>query len=152
MWFNMKNIVRIIMILTFISNTNYAHSQAKDEQIISMLKEFYTAHNAVWVEDIPIDILDKKLDSLQEKYCTPKLKAEAKKYFEQGFDLMTNEQGLGIEGNSLSVVKNSSKGNTYIVSYESSEADALNNKIEVHVVINVSVLKKNGNYKIDKVW
>jgi len=149
----MKNTILIfISSIIFIFSFSCAQSQNEDEQIIKMLKEFYTAHNAVWTEDIPINILNTQLDSLQEKYCTPKLKAEAKKYLEQGFDLITNEQGLGIENNSLSVVKDSSMKNTYIVSYESSDADAANNKIYVQVVINVRVIKENGNYKIDRVW
>ena len=59
---------------------------------------------------------------------------------------------MSIESNSLSVVKDSTKENTYIVSYDSSDADALNNKIKVKVVLNVSVVKENGIYKINKIW
>ena len=149
----MKKIVKyILVILIIIANVTCSNSQNEDEQVIEMIKEFYVAHNTAWLEDVTVDVLGRKLDSLQERYCTTKLKVEAKRYFEQGFDLITNEQGMGIESNSLSVVKDSLKDNTYIVSYESLDSGASNNKIKVKVVVNVGVVKESGSYKINKIW
>ena len=145
----------IVVNLMFLVNVTCVQSQNEDEQIISMLKEFYIAHNAVWttVPTLSPDIFEWKLDSLQEKYCTTKLRKEAKKYLEDGYDLMTNEQGFGIESlSTLSIVKDSSKTSSYIVSYISSDFDASNKPVKQQVTLHVAVVKENGKYKIDEVW
>lgn len=44
----MKRTIYFIITLVFMINMGCVHSQSEDEQIISMLKEFYVAYNAVW--------------------------------------------------------------------------------------------------------
>lgn len=152
----MKNILQVfISTIILMFNAGCAQSQNEEEQIISMLREFYIAYNAVWttVPTLSPYELDNKLDSLQEKYCTVKLRAEAKKYLEDGYDLMTNEQGLGIESlSTLSIVKDSSRTDTYIVSYNSSNYDASNQPVKQKVTLHVAVVKEKGSYKINDVW
>ena len=65
-----------------------------DKQPISMLKEFYTTYINVSlrVEDLH------KVDSLQQKYCTPQLKKEAKGYLQNVNGWDATDAGVGILG------------------------------------------------------
>lgn len=136
-------------------NTNCAHSQNKDEQIISMLKEYYIAHSDIWDSKQPLSLneFDSKLDALQSKYCTSKLISESKKYLEQGYDLLTNDLGIDKETlkSSLTIVKDTKKEGNYVVSYIIQMADSptlRKKKNTIHLI----VVKEEGRYKIDQVW
>ncbi|HLW06199.1 MAG TPA: hypothetical protein VKY45_01445 [Marinilabiliaceae bacterium] len=121
----MKRIIYFITTLVFMNNTGCLHSQSKDEQIISMLKEFYVAYNAVWenATSYKPEEFEEKVFSLQRKYCSNKLQNEIKKYYETyklEHDLLTNDFG-GTNSeklkSTLTIVKDTTKENSYIVSY-----------------------------------
>ncbi len=151
----MRRIIYLITTLALVISTSCMHSQSKDEQIISMLREFYIAHNIIWETKPPLSpkILDNRIDSLQQIYCTSKLRLESKKYLELGHDLLTNDFG-GTNSekfkSTLTIVKDTTKENTYIVSYVI-EITSPSNSYEKKNIIHLTVIKESNNYKIDKV-
>jgi hypothetical protein len=155
----MKRIKYFITILVFMINTGCAHSQSKDEQIISVLKEFYIAYNAIWenATSYKPEDFEEKVFSLQQKYCSNKLQSEIKKYYETyklEHDLLTNDFG-GTNSeklkSTLTIVKDTTKENSYIVSYVI-EIKAHSAPREDKNVIHLTVIKEGENYKIDEVW
>ncbi len=142
--------------LIFTSSCGRAQNSNTDDQIINMLKEFYIAHSNIW--SIPTNKIstlefNKALDSLAEIYCTPKLRAEAKKYLENGgYDLLTNEKGSIIDSSEpLTVFKDLNQTNTFVISYTSFDADASGNNIKQKVKLHVTVINDGDSYKIDSV-
>jgi len=135
-----------------LTNHNYAHAQndVADKQAILMLKDFYTAYNTVWSTTKGF-ILVKKLDSLQRKYCTKKLRLEVK---EDGID---QDPLVGIDYTdvehlkTLVITKDPTKENTYIVSYIAHTLSAANKPIDEKVVIHVSVIKEGASFRIASV-
>jgi Protein of unknown function (DUF3828) len=116
-----------------------AQSDYPEEQAVEMVKVFYTSY---------IRYVDKgdlsKLELLQKKYCTPKL---FKKIPELGDkndqDPFLKAQDSNIKFlKSLVVEKDNKKEGHYVVSYG----------IDEKTLINLTVLKINGNYKIANVW
>lgn len=144
---------------------NYAESQNEEEQIKSMIREFYTVHNEIMSSDLPdksktdIAIFDslllfyygelfRKLDSLNSIYCTETLRKEAKTFIEgdYGHDLLTDDR-VGIESNSdIKVVRDSTDKLSYIVSFL-----AKDESFQQKVILRVKVVKENEVYKIDSV-
>jgi hypothetical protein len=118
-----------------------------------MLKEFYTEYNAVWSIKPPLtpEIMNSKLDSLIVKYCTSKLRNEAKKQLEYGQDLLTNDLGSTNLNESMKIEKDSTKENGYIVSFIASNSDASGKLVKQEVVLHVSVVKEKDNYLINEV-
>lgn len=154
----MKRITYFITTLVFMINTSCAHSQSKDEQIISMLKEFYIAYNTVWenVTSYKPEEFEEKVFSLQRKYCSNKLQSEIKKYYEiykLDHDLLTNDFGTDEETlkSTLTIVKDTTKENSYVVSYVIHIGYPSTPREEKNV-IHLTVINEGGNYKIDEVW
>ena len=153
----MKNILYVFVIaVMFTANISCAQSPNKDKQIISMLKEFYIAHNTVWesMRTLSPDEFNNKLDSLQEIYCTKRVIIESKKYHKLGFDLLSNNFITSIEKlkSTLKIVRDTTKENTYIVSYIAEIRDPSVPPRDHENIIHLNVVKENESYKIDKVW
>ncbi|MGV8138340.1 MAG: hypothetical protein AB2L20_24300 [Mangrovibacterium sp.] len=154
---NMKYIMAINLALMVI--VGCAQSQNENEQIISMLKEFYIAYNSVWENATTYkpEEFENKVFLLQQKYCSNKLQTEIKKYYETyklEHDLLTNDFG-GTDSeklkSTLTIVKDITKENSYVVSYMI-EIKAPSTPREEKNVIHLTVIKEDGSYKIDKVW
>lgn len=135
--------------MILVGNGCNAQTNVNDKQSIFMLKEFYTAYSKVSlrIEDLP------KVDSLQEKYCTLQLRKEAKKYLEDGHDLLTDDWGISKESlTSMGITKDSTKENTYVVSYiVDSYPVAPDKPVKKQVKLYVTVIKEGESYKIDSV-
>lgn len=120
----------------------------KGDNAISTLKEFYTAYSklSLKIDDLP------KVDSLQEKYCTIQLRNEAKKYLEDGHDLLTDDWSISKESlTSMTVVKDTIEY-SYVVSYiVDSYPVAPDKPVKKQVVLHVTVIKEGKNFKIDSV-
>lgn len=118
-----------------------------------MLKDFYKAHNKEWLAALDANTLGKKLDSLERKYCTSKLREEAREWFRDGHDLLTNDWGT--DANSLkgmAITKDPVRLNGYVVSYwvntfPVSPKKPVRKRVELHVLI----LIEAGIYKIASV-
>ena len=142
------------VIFLFISSCMQSQNNASDKQITEMINEFYKAHSIVMSINSmdSSDIQNIKLDSIQEKYCTLKLKNKAKKYWEDGFDYVTDEFDIQPESlKTLTIKKDSKNHDSYIVSYITSQPDANGKLIEKEVALKVSVVNKKGAYKINDV-
>lgn len=140
-------------------NTGCAQSQNEDEQIISMLREFYIAYNTVWENATTYkpEEFENKVFSLQQKYCSDRLQGEIKKYYETyklEHDLLTNDFG-GTDSetlkSTLTITKDTTKENSYVVSY-TVKIKAPSTPREEKNVIHLTVVKEKGSYKIDEVW
>ena len=142
-----KNMKRMTALLSFmVSILTIANSfcvQAQDvdsaSQAQGMIKRFYISY---------ITDVDKgetsKLDALQKKVCTARLLQRIPKLADQlDADPFLKAQDSNIKFlKSLTVKEDLKKEGHYIVSYG----------IDEKVVINLMVVKQDGNYKIDNVW
>ncbi|MGC9342618.1 MAG: hypothetical protein ACP5E3_07965 [Bacteroidales bacterium] len=155
----MKGVFWLMINLGFMINVSCAQSQDENEQIISMLKKFYITYNSLWENATTYTPkeFENKVFSLQQEYCSDRLQGEIKKYYETyklEHDLLTNDFG-GTNSkklkSTLSIVKDTIKENSYIVSYMV-EIKAPSTPHYEKNTIHLTVIKEKGNYKIDKVW
>ena len=155
----MRRIIYLTTTLMLTVSASCVYSQSKDEQIISMLKEFYIAYNTVWENAISYkpEEFEEKVFSLQRKYCSNKLQNEIKKYYEiykLEHDLLTNDFG-GTNSeklkSTLTIVKDTTKESSYVVSYIV-EIKAPSTPHEKKNIIHLTVINEEGNYRIDEVW
>jgi hypothetical protein len=135
--------------ILFLSNSSCARSQndVADKQAVQMLKEFYTAYNTTWSTTKGY-VLTKKLDSLQRKYCTKKLKNEVKEFGLDHDPLIGDDYTDAEHLKTLTVTKDSAKASAYIVSYIAHTLSASNKPIDEKVIIHVTVVKEGESFKI----
>lgn len=127
--------------LIFVVIFNCAQAQSNDPHVkaLEMIKGFYTNY---------ITDMDKgdvsKLDTLQKESCTVNLLHKIPKLSKQmDADPFLKAQDTNIKFlKSLTVKKDLKKEGHYVVSYG----------IDEKVAINLTVVKVNGEYKIDAVW
>lgn len=145
----------ILTSLFILCNIGCTPKQKEDQQIISIITDFYTAHEKLWDSDIdPYKLLD-KLDSLQQRYCTTgfygQLKRETK---ESGLDhdVFTNDYGADDQFlKTLLIKKEPQSKNLYVLTYSTKTEDPRMKVIKVNVTIYISILKENGQFKINDV-
>lgn len=140
--------------MLFVINACGAQNNTNDIHI-TMLKEFYTEYCKQWaVKPVPHPSdLYIKLSSLLEKYCTLKLRTEAKEWFDDGHDLLTNDWEIDVESlNTMTIVRDTGKENTYVVSYiVDSFPESPNKPEKKRVSLYVGIVKEGENYRIDSV-
>ena len=150
----MKKLIAFFGICVITLGGCNSQNNASDKCII-MLKEFYTTYCKIWnIRPIPHPNDHYiKIDSLQEKYCTQRLRKEAKEWFFDGHDLLTNDWGIDIESlETMKIIQDSIEEKTYIVSYVvDSYPIAPDKPIKKQVVLHVTVVKEGENYMIDSV-
>ena len=126
----------------------------ENENKIAMLNEFYIAYNTAWGSDSNFGIIVHQLDSMRQKYCSKKFILELNKEVEShGYDhdivtgdLAADEKYL----QDISIVKDSSMKNWYIVSYIGIIIDN-SNPVKIEVKLQVEVINEDGSYKINDV-
>lgn len=132
-------------------NCNNAQTQKKaqtkddysEEQVVSMLKTFYTSYTTENFKRPPLYSQD-KVDSIKRKYC----KTEVLNLFKDSidYDPFTHAQMFDIETlKTLSIRKDSERDNLYYASF-------LWDYEKKQVTIKLSVVKEDGDYKIDHVF
>lgn len=135
----------LILSLAVLSYNCNSQNNIDDDKAIAMLREFYTAYSKADFTSEKI----KTTDSLQELYCSLKLKNEAREWLKEGHDLLTDDLGIIPESiKSLSITKDNLAMNTYVVSYYTLNSDAFNNQIKQKVVLRIEVVKEGEKYKI----
>jgi len=154
----MKTLAFLLLTCSILLSYSYrlgAQSNIQNEQIIKMLKEFYIVYNKVLSDAPSINyMLINKIDSLQCKYCTKKLRNELRserKEFGFGFDPLIKDEYAEVL-NMLKVTKDSTRSNVYIVSYCYPTENASYKPINKTVTFHVLMMKEDGNFKIDSVW
>jgi hypothetical protein len=145
----------ISAILISISSCSTAQNNTSEKQAENVLLEFYTKHFQVWgIPSLPSDVRYEKLDSLMQKYCTSKLRKEAREAYENvGVDFLTNDL-IGNSNENLKVERDTTNENGYIVSFLSdiaTYADPPSGQTKKQVTIHVTVIKEGNNYKINYV-
>lgn len=148
-------LVSCLAIFILFNSTSCFCSHSDKKQVDVMLRQFYTAYHKAWTRKSTPNILMRELDSLYQVYCTDSLREDLKKLFqEQGLDhdVFTNDYGTDDElMRTLTITKDLTKVNGYIVSYMVNTEDPLNKPIKEKVVINLLLKKDNGLYKIREV-
>lgn len=119
-----------------------SQSYSLDEQVLSMLKDFYTSYIT---ESAKMPPSVSKVNSLKEKYCTAKLLQKiAREEFD--YDPFLKAQDCNIEWlKTLAVKKDTTGSNQYCISY----TDTYNN---TQIVIKLVVAKEKDLYKIDSIF
>ena len=142
----------LFVMLVFMSSCGQAQNNTSEKQI-SMLKEFYISYNDIWSappKTIPYDVLANKADSLNSIYCTTELRKKAKELSDGdgGHDLLRGDfYGIMIP-KTLSVIKDSTKSNEYIVSYTAHDTDAYGKEYTQQVTLHITIVKEGDSYKI----
>jgi len=112
-----------------------------DEQIISMLKDFYTAYI---IENAKMPTDYEKINSMKKNYCTANLLNKIEKE-EFDYDPFLNAQDSNIEWlNTLTVKKDIKNDNLYKVSYKDTFSGT-------QVLIKLIVIKEKESYKINAI-
>ncbi|MFZ4771727.1 MAG: hypothetical protein ACOYLO_16205 [Ferruginibacter sp.] len=149
-----KRLNLILAIILLLSSYSCVRAQDEEKHIISMLQEFYVAYNTVSA-NCGLNVLETKLDSLQQKYCSQKFRKELKKFYAiHGLDhdiLINDVYTEDIENLKISVTKDEKRESTYSVSYFAVVTGMGNKKTNEKVQIIVTVVKEDGIYKIDNV-
>ena len=142
------SLIFLLFATPFLAN---AQSRSFDHQAMQMLKTFYIDYNTLWSTAKGYNLV-KKLDSMQRKYCTITARRELKKLSGgEGIDhdYLINDQGTDIaHAKKLTVAKDTTKPNAYIVSYIAPTRDPAYKPIDLKVVIRVMVAEENGVFKI----
>lgn len=148
-------LISCLAIFMLFSSSGCFHSQNDEKQVEAMLKDFYTAYHKAWLKKSNPNVLMNELDSLHQIYCTYSLRVELKKLFqEQGLDhdIFTNDYGTNDESmKTLTITKDLTKVNGYIVSFMVNTEDPSNKIIKEKVVVNLLLKKENDIYKINEV-
>jgi hypothetical protein len=132
----------------FLSGIICANAQngASNNSASKMLKDCYIAYNTAWAKTSG-NILHKKLDSLQQKYCTDQLITRLKN-MGPDFDLLGFNQYTDVKHlNTLKVTKDANDDNLYSVSYIVHTTHDTKSE-DVKVDIQVSVEKEPGGFRI----
>lgn len=137
----------------FISGCAHPQNNNSDRQVIDTLKKFYIDYNTVWDTVDNGNTLQKKIYILRKKYCTPELLKVMGDDLDH--DLLTNDFGTDMEYlKTITVRKDSTKSDTYIVSYIAHGYYSPNKKNEFKIpqTTYLKVLNEKGVIKIDSVW
>ena len=149
----------ICMVFTLTSSCGQTQNNSMEKEVENILLEFYSKHLYIWENtpisnSSPVTVLQEKLDSLMQKYCTSKLRNEAREAFENvGVDFMTNDL-IGDSNEGLKVEKEAGNENGYIISFISDVAlysDATGGTTKKQIVLHVTVVKEGESYKLDSV-
>jgi hypothetical protein len=148
---NMKILKFLIIVCMVFANSGcQAQNEVDDKQAMAMLKEFYTVYNTEWATNKNIT-LKKNLDSLQDKYCTARLINKLREP-NLDHDMFIKDLNTDVEHlTTLTITKDSTKANTYIVSYKAPNTDPRGNDYIDQVVIHATVVKEKDRYKIDDI-
>ncbi|MBS4013175.1 MAG: hypothetical protein KGZ97_05365 [Bacteroidetes bacterium] len=148
-------LIYCLAIFILLSSNGCVHSQNDEKQIETMLKDFYTAYHNAWAKKSTPNVLMNELDSLYQVYCTNSLRSELEKLFhKKGFDhdIFTNDYGTDDESmKTMTITKDLSKVDSYIVSYIVNTEDPSNRPIKKNVVVNLLLKKEKDTYKINEV-
>lgn len=145
----------VLLILTSIISCGKGQGFDNENQIESMLLDFYTKHFQLWkIPALRSDERFKKLDSLMQKFCTLKIRNEAKEVFNNiGADYITNDL-IGNTNENLKVEKDKANKNVFIVSFTSDVAtytDISDISKKKNILLYVTVVKIGTDYKIDSI-
>ena len=132
----------IILFNMFSCKSNQPQENTSDEQILGMLKSFYSSYITENAK-MPLNIA--KIKSIEEKYCTINLLSKLENQ-ELDYDPFLKAQDSNIDWlKTLTIKRDSTKQDLYNVSY-----------IEIYsntkVTIKLIVIKQEEFYKIDSVW
>lgn len=123
------------------------------DSVEKMIQNFYIEYCNVWNNtpiSVPANVLHERIDSLAQKYCTKKVRNEAKAWFANGQELFTKDYGIVNESlKTLIITKDSTIENNYIIAYTTINSDASGKQIQQKVVLHVSVVKEKDSYKIN---
>jgi hypothetical protein len=145
----------VIFTISILHTACYGQIKTDHQKAITMLKTYYNDHTKVWEykgAESP-DVFDKKLDALQLRYCTKKLRSLSQKVIDYpGTDVLTNNMGIDITSiKTMTIVKDPVKKNIYIVSYDTFIRLSSTQLQQQHVILHVGVVKAGDDYKIASV-
>jgi hypothetical protein len=148
-----KNLFLVMLMMISVSVVAQKY-KGEDEQAIKMLREFYEAYGATCAliasKGVPIG---EKLDSLAKIYATRELLKQHRERSEFEEDVLTGDWGMNAEAlKSLSVMKDTTGNNAFIVSYSIFDYPVSPSKpVKQNIILSVGVVKENGVYKIASV-
>lgn len=144
----MKPIILIFLLTSSIPFSNCKSVQSpdksSDDQILAMLKSFYTSY----ITEVAESGNDKTLETVKSKYCSDNLLRKIKTQIENeelDYDPFINAQDSDKAWlKTLSITKDPHKLNIFVVSYT-------DNYTGKPVTVKLSVIKFKGLYKIDAI-
>ena len=139
----------------FTGSSIYGQNSASNCNVEEMIKNFYREHCRIWEStprSIPANLLYNKIDSNAQRYCTMRIRNEAREWDEDGHDLYTNDYGIVSESfKSFSIKRAPQKTNTYIVTYLTINYDTNKRPVKQRVTLRISVVKIKDGCRINEV-
>lgn len=130
----------ILMLFNIVSCKGQPQIETSDEEIMKMIKDFYTNYIT---ENVKMPPDGSKIFSLKKKYCTTYLLEKINNQ-ELDYDPFLKAQDSNIEWlKTLIIKKDPSKKGFYEVSYTDNTKQ---------IVIKLTVIKQNESFKIDSIW
>lgn len=154
----MKSIICVFVFWGFLSNCSYGYKTNENEkQKLEMLKEFYTIYIKQVADGPAGESGEQAINAIRKKYCSSRLLKELKKKFENGqldYDPFLKAQDSDTSLlKTLSITKDEHKENVYEVSYSYDRLSGNRSEmIKETVIIHLTLIKANNQYKIDSVW
>jgi hypothetical protein len=146
--------LKLLFIISILHVECFAQNTLDDKKAISMLKEFYIAHEAIEAapNSVPPKVYILKSDALQKKHCTVLLIKQVVKYREMGIDYFTHDNGIDAKAiKTMTIVKDPTLKNSYIITYTVWEKNYPKTPFNKHVVLHICVINDKDNYKINSV-
>ncbi len=138
------NLLFLFLTTLLISSIIQCQPKTEEEQIIEMLRKFYTNY----MTEVSGAADNNRLDSLKRIYCNPALLEKIQIEFDReelGYDPFIYAQDVNIESiKTLTIIKDSIVPNYYYVSYRDPYWGGVSK-------IKLSIVKHNNNYLIDDI-
>lgn len=129
-----------ILVSTTTCRSGQPKDKSSDEQILEMLKTFYTVYITENTK-MPIDIA--KIESLKKQYCTTTLLQKIQNE-EYDYDPFLKAQDCSIEWLNTLSIKRENLNNQYIVTY-------FDDYSKTNITIKIIIVKELDSYKIDSI-
>lgn len=130
----------VVLVISLSCKGNQPQDKSSDEQVLSVLKSFYTSYIA---ENVKMPPNGPKIISIKEKYCTTSLLDKINSQ-ELDYDPFLKAQDCNAEWlNTLTIKADSTKKGLYNVSY-------IDNNTQV--TVKLVVVRDKESYKISSVW
>ena len=155
MQIDMKGHFVILFFNLFILSMVHAQSTSEDQRAINMLRSFYVSYDSAWVCIENPESLRDRLLYLQQNYCSASLQRVVNGYYTTrglNHDLFLDDTLTDLKTfvSTLTVIKDTTRANSYIVSFSSNVNDP-GDTGQRQIALRVGMVNENNHLKINRV-
>lgn len=144
-----------ILFLFILTSLNICYAQSTNDQVSISLRNFYKSYDSVWVNvDNPVT-LKEKLKQLQQNYCSSSLQKRINDYYAiygLDHDLILDDAlpDTSIFMNTLTITKETTSNNSYIVSFSTIDSDP-GSTTQRQIYLRLSMINEDNKLKINNI-